>query len=253
MGQQQWLGSPMIFDELDFSKLPAGREAALVEYVKALSQEYALKVQNDRRAYADQNGNYEGSFEPERSFVTAILAFLDEYGIESDIPNIAELSNSDFTAHFGIFKSKVEYLVVRFSLRQRRIEAGTIGTLISFEATYKGEIGKLLDTVRKIVNQEVQDVKKRDNILGKIASLQSEVDRDQTTVDAVFGRMLDLTKVIGQSANNLAPLMDQLERLKKLLWDRSERVEQLPKPDRPKLITKDEGREPPTSDDDIPF
>lgn len=244
----------MIFDEVDFSKLPDNREEAFTEFVKAISEEYAQNVRNDRDMYSDQNQNYEGSYETERSFVTAILAFLDEYGIEAEIVDISELSNQEFSSHFGKFKSKVEYLTTRFKLRQHRIDSGGIGTLIAIGSDYKVEIGKLLDTARKIVNQEVGDANKKDNIFAKIASLQSEVDRDQTTVDALFGRMLDLTQTIGKSADNLAPLIDKLERVKKLFWDNSKKVDLLPKPKRPKLITKEEEPESGGNlDDEIPF
>lgn len=80
----------MIFDETNFSQLPENREEAFCNFVTSINGEYNQSVQNDRRSYTDQNGNYEGSFEPERSFATAILAFLDEYGIESDIVDISD-------------------------------------------------------------------------------------------------------------------------------------------------------------------
>jgi len=244
------------FDELDFSELPANREEAFANFVKVISDEYAQDVRNDQQSYTDQNDNYCGSYEPQRSFVTAILAFLDEYGIESDIEDISELENQDFATHFGKFKSKVQYLTTRFKLRQARIEIGGIGTLISIGSDYKLEIGKLLETARKIVNQEVKDTNKKDNIMTKIASLQSEVDRDQTTIDALFGRMLDLTQTVGQSAENLNPLLEKIERVKKLFWDKSKKVEQLPKPERQKRITKKDdgyGSGSTDMDDEIPF
>jgi seryl-tRNA synthetase len=125
--------------------------------------------------------------------------------------------------------------------------------LISIGSNYKSEIGKLLDTTRKIVYQEVKDTYKRDNILKKIASLQSEVDRDQTTVDALFGRMIDLSQAIGTAAEKLDPLLDKMERVKKLFWDSPRKVEQLPKPERPKLITKDTESTRTGLDDEIPF
>ena len=75
----------MTFDALDFSKLPAKREAAFAAFVNTINEELSQKIDYDRRSYSDHNGNYEGSFGPERSYVTAVLAFLDEYGIDSDI------------------------------------------------------------------------------------------------------------------------------------------------------------------------
>ena len=243
----------MIFDEIDFSNLPENREEAFTDFVKNISVEFSRKLEDDRRTYSDQDGSYGGSYEPERSFVTAILAFLDEYGIDAEISDISELSNQEFANHFGKFKSKVEYLTTRFKLRQGRIKNGSIGTLITIEFSYKADIGKLLDTARKIVNQEVKDQNKKDKILSKISSLQSEVDRDQTTVDALFGRMLDLTQVIGDSVENLTPLIDKLERVKKIFWENPRKVEQLPKPDRPKMITQESIPTKNNYDDEIPF
>jgi uncharacterized protein YoxC len=243
----------MFFDEVDFSKLPPNREEAFAAFVASISSEYAQNLRNDRSTYSDHNNNYEGSYEPESSFVTAILAFLDEYGIESDLQDISELNNKDFAAHFGRFKSKVEYLTTRFRLRQHRVASGSIGTLIAIGSNYKSEVAGLLDAIRKIVSQEVKDVHKRDNILSKIASLQSEVDRDQTTVDALFSRMLDLSQTIGKAAENIEPLVKLMERVKKVFWDAPEKVRQLPRPERQKLIRQDKAEQKSGMGDEIPF
>jgi uncharacterized coiled-coil DUF342 family protein len=128
--------------------------------------------------------------------------------------------------------------------------------MITFTNDYKSEIGSFLEKIRKIVNQEVETGKKKDKIFSKIASLQSEVDRDVTTVDAAFGRVRELGKVLGEAGGNLKPAVDQLERIKKIFWDNSEKVDQLPKPDRPKMITKDDDTGYGQSrdlDDEIPF
>lgn len=244
----------MNFDEIDYSILPKGREAAFVDFVDILNGVYSEQLTSDRRSNSDQHDNYYGSYGPERSYVTSVLAFLDEYEVDSEIIDISDLPNEEFFKQFGKFKSKVEYIRTRFKLRQNRIDTGTIGTVITIASTYKSEIGKLLETARKIVNQEVKDNNKRDKIFAKIASLQSEIDRDQTTVDALFGRMLDLTKAVGASAENLEPLINQIERIKKIIWDFSDKVDFLPKPDRPKMITKEEDGEGSTPlDDEIPF
>lgn len=244
----------MIFDDLDFYDLPENKDSAFIYFVAEINKKYDQIIRDDRDTYRDQNGNYEGSYNPERSFVTLVLAFLDEYGIESNIHDISDLADQEFFAQFGQFKSKVEYLTTRFKLRQSRIQSGGIGTFISIGSDYKSEIRKLLDTARKIVNQEIQDINKRGRIIKKIEFLQSEVDRDQTTIDALFGRMVDLTQAIGDSAENLDPLLDKIERIKKIFWSKSKKVEQLPNPDRPKRITHDEPSESESNlDDEIPF
>lgn len=237
-----------MFDELDFENLPDCKEEAFVKFEKNIRQVYEAQVRNDREFHSDNTGQYFGSYSPEKSYVMGVLACIDEYGLEIDLPDIADLSGNEFEKYFGIFKSKVLYATMRFSLRKKRIDNGTIGTLIMIAPSYKDEIGKLLVTIRKIVNQEVKDVTKKDKIFSKIASLQSEVDREQTTIDALFGRMISLSKTIGDSAENLEPLIEKLERVKKLFWDNTEEVKLLPKAERKKLITKEDDL-----DDEIPF
>lgn len=241
----------MLFEGKTVGSLPQNSQEAFVEFESNVREEYEQGSRNDRDHNSDQNGNYDGSYGPERSYVTAILAFLDEYSLETEIEDISDLSNTDFNKAFGRFKSKVEYIITRYRLRRDRIESGGIGTQISFDSNYKTEIGSHLEKIRKIVNQEVDKGVKKDNIFAKIASLQSEVDRDQTTVDAAFGRLLDLSKVMGEAGANMKPAVDQLERLKKIFWDNSEKVEQLPKPNRPKRIEKEVNSD--DLDDEIPF
>ena len=63
------------------------------------------------------------------------------------------------------------------------------------------------------MNQKVSDENKRDKISHKIASLQNEIDRDRTTIDAVFSRLISLSKVLGDSAENVEPLVQKVERI----------------------------------------
>jgi hypothetical protein len=127
--------------------------------------------------------------------------------------------------------------------------------VIAIARDYKSQIGEHLSKIRKIVNSEIKEGVKRDIISKKIAALQSEVDRDQTTVDAAFGRIIDLSQALGSAAENLKPAIDQLERVKELFIGHSKKVDQLSAPDRPKQIEdkSHENTDPPDSDDEIPF
>ncbi|TQV73369.1 hypothetical protein [Denitrobaculum tricleocarpae] len=239
----------MDISDIDLTELPSGREEAFVYFEKSVRDKHERSVQDDRDFHSDQNNNYVGRLEPERVYISAILAFLDEYNLHIDVPdlnNITREQENDFLAELNNFKYKIHYAVTRFSLRKVRIEDGSVGTTILITSTYKSEIGKLLETIRKIVNQEVTDTCKKDKIFSKISDLQLEVDRDQTTIDALFGRVLSLSKTIGQVAENLTPLLDKLERIKKLIWDGAKEVEALPQKERRKLIPKN-------LDDKIPF
>lgn len=250
----------MIDDGLNLDGLSANSQEAFIEFESQIRAAYEKSMRDDRQHETDQNENYIGSYSPERSYVMAVLAFLDEFSLETEIEDISALEGEEFFKQFRQFKSKIEYTTMRYKLRKSRIANGGVGTVISIGQSYKSEIGSLLEKIRKIVNQEIETGNKKDKIFAKIAALQSEVDRDQTTVDAAFGRVLDLSKTLGEAGGNIKPAIDQLERVKKLFWDRSEKVEQLPKPDRPKMITEEKpddnqgyGQSPRDLDDEIPF
>lgn len=243
----------MIFNEIDFSNLPARGEEAFVEFVKAIDAEYSKMLRNDYEMYTDQAGDYNGSYEPQRHYVSAIIAFLDEYGISSELEDISDLPNQHFSPYFDKFRSGVVYLLTRFKLRQSRIASGSIGTLIQIDSDYKSEIGSLLDTIRKIVNQEIPKSNKKDNIMAKIASLQSEIDRDQTTIDALFGRLIEFSQMAKQASDQIPSLKAKIEKLRDIILEKSKKVDQLPKPDRPKLIAKGEISDDANLDDEIPF
>ena len=240
----------MILDNIDLDKLPQGDEDAFVFFERKIRQEYERERSNDRDFHTEHDVGYEGSFAPERMYLSAILAFIDEYNLDIDLPDISDLSGYEFESNFGKFIADVGYAATRFSLRKYRIEAGSAGTVILISSTYKSEIGDLLGTIRKIVNQEVEDIKKKDKIFSKIASLQSEVDREQTTLDAFCGRAIDLSKAIGECADNLEPLVKKMEQIKRIFWDHSNKVKLLPKKERLKLITKQDTDE---SEDKLPF
>ncbi len=241
----------MIFDNIDLSKLPPSREEAFIIFEKQARIFYEQHSSEDRSIHYDQDGDYNGSYEPERAYVICILAFLDEYELEIDVPDITGLNNNEFLDKFIHFKSKIDYTSQRFSLRKNRMVTGTVGTIISISFAYKSEIGDLLRTIRKIVNQEVHNINKRDKIFSKIASLQSEIDREQTTIDALFGRMIDLSKIVGECAENLEPALKKIERIKKIFWDKPKKVTMLPSNDRTKLLSQQEEKS--DLDDEIPF
>jgi hypothetical protein len=235
--------------------LPSNSEAAFTVFEERARKALEEAVPFDRNQNSDHNGNYEGSYEPERLYVTAILAFLDEHSIETNIEDISELENQDFYKKFGLFKSKVGYISTRFRLRTERVANGSIGTVITIESTYKSEVGALLEKIRKIVNAQLDPGPKKDRIFKRISDLQSEVDRDFTTIDALFGRMIGLSKTIGECGENVKPAIDQLERIKKIFWDNSKKVDNLPKPDRQKSLPKPDQNDVPPVDpsDEIPF
>lgn len=226
-------------------------EEKFIFFEKEERESYIQGSRNDHEHQTDQNGNYFGSYEYEKTYVVKMCAFLDEYELDNSIADISGLKDDEFNRKFDDFKNKMTYMSTRFHLRKDRVGEGPVGTTILIPSTYKAKIGDLLQTIRKIVNQEVSNENKREKIFSKIASLQSEVDRDRTTVDALFSRAIDLSRTIGEFGENIEPLIDKMERLKNIFWDNSNNVSRLQNSKRPKLI--EEAKSSFELSDEIPF
>ena len=127
-----------ISDE-ELSSLPDDNELAFVEYEKKLGE---------RTRYS---ANDEGSY-LERDYVNHLLAFIDHYnlGVEIDL-HVPEEDNK-FWGWYHRFLSKVDSYTLKVRLTHARGAGKGIATTICFSSSYKSEISKLLNKIRKIVN-----------------------------------------------------------------------------------------------------
>jgi hypothetical protein len=175
---------------------------------------------------------------------------LDEYDLDIYVEDITNHEDDGFIREFNNFFNKINYAKTRFKLRKTRADTGQAGTPIVINPHFRDEIHDHLDTIRKIVNAHINDGNKKDAIYTKIASLQSEIDRVRTTIDAVFSRAIDLGKVLREFGENLEPLVQKFERLMGALYQGADRVPLLPKKERPKLLTTSESKPVNDRDDD---
>ncbi|MCY4288609.1 MAG: hypothetical protein OXC63_08450 [Aestuariivita sp.] len=241
----------MILD-VSVDDLPGNPEKAFCEFETKVRTAY--ENQEAANSYDDM-GNFvsEVCYASRKSYVVRILAFLDlraiTYADEPRIRDITTLDGEDFMETFGQFTLGVERLITTFQLRND----SQTGTKIAIAISYKAEIGRYLKKIREIVRREVKAVHKRDNIFAKIAALQSEVDRDQTTIDAAFGRVIDLSKVIGEVAENIKPVIELMDKIKRIFWEGTDKVNLLPKPPSPIMLPKPNSNAPSKdASDDIP-
>lgn len=243
----------MIIDDIDIDGLGDNAEEAFVVFEERLRAGLRNAQEKDERLFTDHDGHYLGSFAPQRYYVSSIMAFLDEYDLDiGKISDISKVDNSFFLSQFNDFFSSINYARTRFKLRKEKIGSGQIGTPIVIDSDYKAEIYKNLNTIRKIVNSNVQDENKKDAIYKKIANLQSEVDRDRTTIDAFFARATDLSRTISECAENLDPAIQRLERIMSAFGKGTKQIPRLPNKESQKLLPSVEKRAE-FVDDEIPF
>lgn len=241
----------MIIDDVDMEDLPNNAEEAFIVFEGRLRSSLERAKSQDRFENTENN-TYVGDYSPERHYVSSMLAFLDEYALDYlSVKDITSLPNFDFLREFNIFFNAINYAKTRFKLRKSKIDTGQAGTPIAISFDYKSGIHENLNTIRKIVNQQIHDQNKKDSIFKKIADLASEIDRDRTTVDAVFSRCIDLTKTLSKCGEILEPAVQKIERVMRAITNSAEKVNLLPKKERQQSLPAP--KETKIDDDEIPF
>ena len=242
----------MIIEDIDISSLPPDPESAFINYVYLLRRRLEIARQDDAKKHHGLDGEYLGNYAPDRFFVSSIMAFLDEYRIEEvELEDISELDNDALQARLPSFETRINYILSRYRIRINRSDT-PLGTPAFIAADFKTQINSHLETIRKIVEQEITDPDKKDDILKKLSSLQNEINRDRTSFDRLMQRIVEFTNTLGVAAENIDPLIDKLERIKKLIFDGVRRGDALPKPERRKSLPSPE-EESHHLDDDTPF
>ncbi len=241
----------MIIDDVDMEDLPNNAEEAFTVFEGRLRSSLERAKSQDRFENTENN-TYVGDYSPERSYVSSMRAFLDEYALDYlSVKDITSLSNFDFLREFNDFFNTINYAKTRFKLRKSKFDTGQAGTPIAISFDYKSGIHENLNTIRKIVNQQIHDQNKKDSIFKKIADLASEIDRDRTTVDAVFSRCIDIAKTLRECGEILDPAVQKLERVMQGITNFAEKVNLLPKKERQQGLPAP--KETKIDDDEIPF
>lgn len=231
-----------IFD-VDLDDLPDDPELAFVEFDNRLFK--AVQLDNNRADWS-----------VERRYVWRIKAYCDEFKIGLDFR--PPQSDADFRDWYTSFLDEISYHKTRITIRKQKEDRAGATTILKLNEGFRQEIYKRLDQVRAYIEASGLNDRKKDAIYAKIAALRSEVDRSKTRLDAFLSIQLDVTAAIGQSADNLEPVVNLLNAITKVFSRAKTANEQeiLGKPDEqprlegPKPRTESSSADP---DEAIPF
>jgi hypothetical protein len=213
--------------------------------------------EKDLNVNVDSSGNYSRNYSAYRSYLAHILGLLDEIELDIKVKDISKLSLYEFKSEFESLIGQIDRLRTRLSVRVNNGNILSSTTVIALTPETKEEIHKQLETIRKIINQAKLEEDKKDAICRKIAALQSEIDRDRTTLDANLSKLLDVSVAIREAGENVAPALAKIDKLKEFLWSVWEQAERILPPTAKLKLLSSEKKQPNAPkvelDDEIPF
>ena len=218
--------------------------------------------EQDRMSHSDGNSRYFGNYDPERTYMATVAAILNRTGVDLEpaeehfnfnphtiTNNVFNFDDETLLREFGNFFQGINYIIADLRAKELLYASQPYGTSLQIENNYRDEINNLLEKIEKIVRQEVHDVKLREAIFEKIASLRLQINRERTTLDAYLSAALDVSRTLRQVAKDINPLSNVLERMNKLIWNSGEESIMLPEEQIHPRIEQHSG----DLDDDIPF
>ena len=129
----------------------------------------------------------------------------------------------------------------------KAVKTGAINSVVLLPDE-KAEIHSLINNIREIVEQSNLKKEKKNAIFTKLNSLEAEVDRVGTRMDAFFGLFVDAALALGQGAENAKPFLDEVRKIIEAIMKAKAREEgtSLPGPverillDKPKTDSPDD-------------
>lgn len=225
------------------------------EILKSLpkdSKEAFIKYESFYREKMEKGLN-ENRWRAEREYVFSMLAFMDAYGFEFPIHNQVPQDDEDFHEYFSFFRDQIFYEAQKIKLEMHREESSLGGDSVDLSADYRNEIHDNIKIIRRILNAISLNESRREVLFKRLNEFATEVDRTRTRLQSFKAFFLEATKVAGEGADNLEPVVAKAERIAEMLGEAKGKEEQA------WLLSKDEKKllispgKIPEIDDDIPF
>jgi hypothetical protein len=146
----------------------------------------------------------------------------------------------------------------RFQFETRDSIRSTIVSTLRIPDEIKVQIRHFIGEIRKRVPGLKVTERQRDNIVDRLNALASEIEKSRSRTDALFSFVLEASKVTGEAAKNLEPLVDQVTKALGRAHQANEQKQIEPPPEQKKLPSPNgkkaaEDTKKVSIDDDIPF
>jgi low affinity Fe/Cu permease len=232
-----------MISDAELAELPDDPEQAFIGYERKLREKTidALEHSDGGSAQTIQ-----------LQYINLVIAAARFFGMEFlqnfEVPRV---SASNIHDSYVQLISDVDHCTLQLRLRHtRRAKQYSV----ALDAPTKAKIRHHLAQVREIVDKLDVEPPKKDALYSKISSLEAEVNRERTRLEAFADLVLETAGVAGEAARKLEPvrkLIDSISRAIKQAKDAEETLApSLPKSEgRPKIEPPRKRLEPPTAPD----
>lgn len=195
--------------------------------------------------------------DPERRYVYKLIAFDDvnNLGILDNF-TVPPIGDDPFSEYFLKFSQRVELASQKFKIEAaQRLKTGD-RTIVVLDKQTREAIHRLINTIRNKLNELSLTDNKREALFDKLNAFSEEVDRDRTRVEIYLSLVVDTSRALRKSYDELKPLLQTFDRISEIFDKAKKWHEMFPSwEDRKKIEAPRKSLAPPASDfdEEIPF
>ncbi len=178
-----------------------------------------------------------------------MLGAIKALGLEPEFNNrVPQIEEVDYNTYLNFSKDVEHYRIILSIRNGRRVQ----GYSVQFDAATKEKLRHHLRQMRELVDKCEIEQDKKEALFSKINSLQDEVDRDRTRLDAFADLAIEASGVLDVA---LEPVNKILTSIARVFWGaQKEEAKRLPAPRPRKQIEGPSAtRKHGDLDDEIPF
>lgn len=199
--------------DVEYSLLPDDPSMAFVRFAE-LAQSRAEERVNTAVDF-DSNADVGQIW---REFAYSVRGALSAYDVEHSIDTDAPSDPDTFGEWLRQFLAQLEETKTILRISNYRKASPSEDPMVNFSAfeikgDFRDDIRNHTRKIRKILNQIELEPNLRELLLKRLNSFEQDLDRRRTRIESYIALFLDLSQAAGEGAENLDPVLTQVERI----------------------------------------
>jgi hypothetical protein len=241
----------LLFDE-DYATAPHDPEMAFV-HLSQIAKERMYEAISNEETYNNSRIDETPHW---MELAATVEGLVEALGLDLDVDLKPPLSESGFDEWLVWFKSKLTSISTRIRLNAARAGGSANNPTLTFEALdlsdVRDEIRTHTERIRKIINSVAIDESLRELLFDRLNAFERDLERNRTRWEAFLSLFRATTHAVGEGAEDLEPVVKQLERVMGAM-EKASPVKKLTSQTKKLLPAPKDDCSGEPSDDEIPF